>query len=55
LPFLAALAGDVLLAARTLIEENASLRARVGALAATIEERDCRIHHLKQGVAKLVR
>jgi uncharacterized protein YceH (UPF0502 family) len=53
-PFLAALDGDDLLAAQTLIEENARLRAQVEDLEATIEERDYRIYHLKQNVARLL-
>jgi hypothetical protein len=53
-PFLAQLQGDDLLAAKTLIEENAALRARVQSLESTIEERDYRILHLKQNVARLI-
>jgi uncharacterized small protein (DUF1192 family) len=53
-PFLAALHDDNLLAAKTLIEENAVLHARVASLESTIEERDYRILHLKQNVARLI-
>jgi BMFP domain-containing protein YqiC len=53
-PFLEGLQGDDLLAARTLIEENAALRARVESLESNIEERDYRIKHLKENVERLV-
>jgi uncharacterized small protein (DUF1192 family) len=53
-PFLDRLQGDDLLAARTLVEENAALRGRVASLESTIEERDYRIKHLRQNVERLV-
>jgi hypothetical protein len=53
-PFLASLQGEDLIAARTLIEENAALRARVKALESIIGDRDYRILHLKQNVERLI-
>ncbi|KAK8882196.1 hypothetical protein M9Y10_044836 [Tritrichomonas musculus] len=53
-PFLSKLDGDDLIAANTLIQENAALREQISNLQTTIEQRDYRILHLRRNLEKLI-
>ena len=54
-PFLAKLSGDDLIAAKALVQENASLHKRIDELEDTIAQKDFRIKHLKQGLEQYVK
>lgn len=53
-PFLSKLEGDDLIAAKALIQENATLKEQVSNLQNTVEQRDYRIEHLKRKVNELI-
>lgn len=53
--FVEKLSGDDLITAKTLIEENAQLRAEVAELKETVAQRDYRIEHLKRGIDGLMK
>ena len=53
-PFLSQLNGEDRLAAQTMIQENASLKAKVAELTDIIEQRNYQISHLKRNLEKLV-
>lgn len=53
-PFLNQLNGEDRLAAQTMIQENASLKAKVAELTDIIEQRNYQISHLKRNLEKLV-
>lgn len=47
-PFLAKLSGEDQMAAKTMVQENAALKAKVAALSDTLEQRDYQIEHLRR-------
>lgn len=53
-PFLSKLDGEDLIAANTLIQENAALREQISNLQTTIEQRDYRILHLRRNLGRLI-
>lgn len=53
-PFVAKLEGDDLIAAKALIQENATLRAQIEELNTKIAEKDFRIKHMKAGLEKYI-
>ena len=53
-PFLNKLTGEDRLAAQTMIQENASLKAKVAELTDIVDQRNYQISHLKRNLEKLV-
>lgn len=54
-PFLAKLSGDDLIAAKTLITENATLRKQVSELKETLDEKNFRIKHMKEALGQYIK
>ena len=53
-PFLTKLGGDDLIAAQTLVAENATLRAKIAELEDELAQRDFRIKHMKQALDQYI-
>ena len=54
-PFLEKLSGDDLIAAKALVQENASLHKQIEELKDLLAQKDFRIKHLKQGLEQYVK